>query len=97
MIVSFRCKKTARLWERRSDHGLPQDIARTALRKLTQLGASSEIVDLRLPPGNRLEPLKGDRHGQWSIRINNQWRLCFAGMRKVRMTSKSSIITNGYE
>ena len=77
MIASFASRKTERLWQRRRDHGLPPTIERTALRKLTQLHRSRELRDLRLPPGNRLEALVGDRAGQHSIRINDQWRLCF--------------------
>ncbi len=77
MIVNFTCRKTERLWERRSDHGLPPQIERVALRKLTQLHRSRELRDLMLPPGNRLEALKGNRAGQHSLRVNDQWRLCF--------------------
>ena len=77
MIVSFACRKTERLWQRLRDHGLPPQIERVALRKLTQLDRSQELRDLQLPPGNRLEALKGDRAGQHSIRINDQWRVCF--------------------
>ncbi len=77
MIVSFACRKTERLWQRRRAHGLPPQIERVALRKLTQLDRSRELRDLQLPPGNRLEALKGDRAGQHSIRINDQYRLCF--------------------
>ena len=77
MIASFACRKTERLWQRRRDHGLPPQIERVALRKLTQLHRSRELLDLRTPPGNRLEALKGDRAGQYSIRINDQWRVCF--------------------
>ncbi len=77
MIASFTCVKTSRLWQRRRDHGLPPQIERVALRKLTQLDRSRELRDLRLPPGNRLEPLKGNRAGQYSIRVNDQWRICF--------------------
>jgi proteic killer suppression protein len=77
VIVSFACRKTERLWERRRDHGLPPQIERVALRKLTQLHRSRELRDMRLPPGNRLEGLKGGRIGQYSVRINDQWRICF--------------------
>jgi proteic killer suppression protein len=77
VIANFACRKTERLWERRSDHGLPLQIERVALRKLTQLHHSRELRDLMLPPGNRLEALKGDRAGQHSIRVNDQWRVCF--------------------
>ena len=77
MIASFACRKTERLWQRRRDHGLPPQIERVALRKLTQLDRSRELRDLQMPPGNRLERLKGDRAGQHSIRINDQSRVCF--------------------
>jgi proteic killer suppression protein len=77
MIVSFACRKTERLWQRRGDHGLPLQIERAALRKLTQLDRSRELRDLRVPPGNHLEALKGDRAGQHSIRINDRYRICF--------------------
>jgi len=77
VIASFDCRKTERLWQRRSDHGLPPQIERVALRKLTQLHRSRELRDLVLPPGNRLEALKGGRAGQHSIRVNDQWRSCF--------------------
>ena len=77
MIVSFACRKTAQLWQRRRNHGLPPQIERVALRKLAQLDAARELRDLSLPPGNRLEPLRADRAGQHSIRVNDQWRICF--------------------
>jgi len=77
VIVRFACRKTERLWLRQSDHGLPPQIERVALRKLTQLDRSRELRDLRLPPGNRLEALMGDRKGLQSIRVNDQWRICF--------------------
>jgi toxin HigB-1 len=77
VIASFACRKTERLWQRWTDHGLPPQIERVALRKLTQLYRSRELRDLMLPPGNRLEALKGDRAGQHSIRVNDQWRICF--------------------
>ena len=77
MIASFACRKTERLWQRRRDHGLSPKIERVALRKLTQLDRSRELRDLQMPPGNRLERLKADRAGQHSIRINDQYRVCF--------------------
>ena len=77
MIASFACRKTERLWQRRRDHGLSPQIERVALRKLTQLDRSRELRDLQMPPGNRLERLKADRAGQHSIRINDQYRICF--------------------
>jgi proteic killer suppression protein len=77
VIASFACRKTQRLWLRQRDHGLPPQIERVALRKLTQIHRSRNLRDLRLPPGNRLEVLRGDRAGQYSIRVNDQWRICF--------------------
>jgi toxin HigB-1 len=77
VIRSFRCKETERIWQGRSSRKFPGDIQNWALRKLRQLDASAAIDDLRDPPGNRLEALRADRAGQMSIRINDQWRLCF--------------------
>ena len=77
MIRSFRCKETERIWQGQASRKFPGDIQDRALRKLRQLDAASTITDLRNPPSNWLEALKGDRKGQWSIRINNQWRVCF--------------------
>ena len=77
MIVSFRCKETEKLFRGKFSRKLPQDIQRIAARKLEQLHAATVLDTLRVPPGNRLELLSGDRAGQHSIRINNQWRLCF--------------------
>lgn len=77
MIRSFACDDTARLFRLEKARAFPPDIQRTALRKLAQLHAVTELIHLRVPPGNRLEALKGDRKGRHSIRINDQWRLCF--------------------
>jgi len=77
MIRSFRCKETARIWHGRSSRKFPADIQDRALRKLRQLDAALSVDDLRNPPGNRLEALKGERAGQMSIRVNDQWRICF--------------------
>jgi len=77
MIVSFRCRETAKIWQGQFSRKFPADIQDRALRKLRQLDASRTIDDLRNPPGNRLEALKGDRLGWYSIRINDQWRICF--------------------
>lgn len=77
MIQDFRCKETEKIWKGTRSRKLPADIQRIALRKLTQLSAADSLDDLRVPPGNRLEALKGDRAGQHSIRINDQWRICF--------------------
>nr|VFJ88210.1 MAG: proteic killer suppression protein [Candidatus Kentron sp. H]VFJ90225.1 MAG: proteic killer suppression protein [Candidatus Kentron sp. H]VFJ96579.1 MAG: proteic killer suppression protein [Candidatus Kentron sp. H] len=77
MIKSFRCKETKRIFHRDYSHKLPAGMQRTAFRKLRMLHRSSSIEDLRIPPGNRLEALSGDRKGQHSIRINDTWRICF--------------------
>jgi proteic killer suppression protein len=77
MIRSFGCKDTELIWQGQSSRRFPSDIQDRALRKLRQLDAALTIADLRNPPSNRLETLKGDRKGQWSIRINDQWRICF--------------------
>jgi toxin HigB-1 len=77
MIVSFRDAETEKIWSGLRSRRLPFDIQSAALRKLRLLNAARRLDDLRLPPGNRLEPLKRDRAGQWSIRINDQWRICF--------------------
>ena len=77
MIRSFRDKDTERIWRGRQSRKFPGDIQDRSLRKLRQLDASLTLEDLRNPPGNHLEPLRADRAGQWSIRINDQWRICF--------------------
>jgi proteic killer suppression protein len=77
MIVSFGSKETERIWQGQASRRFPADIQDRALRKLRQLDASRTVEDLRNPPGNRLETLKGQRAGQMSIRINDQWRICF--------------------
>lgn len=77
MIHSFADKPTQALWLGRKPPELPPTILKTALRKLTQLEAATTLDELRFPPGNRLEVLKGDRAGQHSIRINDQLRVCF--------------------
>lgn len=77
MILSFTCRDTERIWRGQSSRKFPADIQGRALRKLRQLDASRSVNDLRNPPGNRLEALKGNRAGQMSIRINDQWRICF--------------------
>ena len=77
MIKSFRCKETQKIFEGRFSRKLPRDIQRLAARKLEMLAAAGELKSLRIPPSNHLEKLKGDRVGQHSIRINDQWRICF--------------------
>jgi len=77
MIAGFRDKETALIWEGRRSRRLPTDIQDVALRKLRLLNSARRLEDLRVPPANRLEALKGDRKGQHAIRINDQWRICF--------------------
>ncbi|MCH8035498.1 MAG: type II toxin-antitoxin system RelE/ParE family toxin [Proteobacteria bacterium] len=76
MIKSFKSKDTARLFDRLSSRRW-RDIAGAARRKLEMLNAAKSLAELRVPPGNRLAALKGDRRGQYSIRINDRWRICF--------------------
>lgn len=78
MLRSFRDKDTEQVWQRKQVRKLDEGTQRTALRKLLILDAADAIGDLRVPPGNRLEKLKGDRSGFYSIRINQQWRICFS-------------------
>ena len=77
MIRSFRDKTTALVFSGGVPRGMARDLATAARRKLAALDAAEQLDDLRLPPGNRLEALRGDRRGQHSIRINGQWRLVF--------------------
>lgn len=77
MIKSFRDKETEKIFNRYFSGKLPRNIQNNARKKLILLDSVTEIDDLRVPPGNRLEALKGDRKGQHSMRINDQWRICF--------------------
>ena len=77
VIRSFRESATELLWSRKRSQSFDPRIERVALRKLVLLDAAETLEDLRVPPGNRLEALRGDRAGQYSIRINQQWRICF--------------------
>jgi proteic killer suppression protein len=77
MIRSFRDKDTQRVFNRERVRKLGQDVQRIAQRKLAILDAAENLIDLRFPPGNRLEKLFGDRKGEYSIRVNDQWRICF--------------------
>ena len=77
MIRSFRDRETQKVWQGERSRRLPGDIQDVALRKLAALDAADRLDDLRSPPGNRLEALKDDRKGQHSVRINQQWRICF--------------------
>ena len=76
-LRSFADKDTERIWRRERSRKLDQPTQRAALRKLLILDAAEALDDMRFPPGNRLEKLRGDRAGQYSIRVNQQWRICF--------------------
>lgn len=77
MIKSFGDRDTERLFGREPVRRFPSNLARVMLRKLGAVDAADALLDLRIPPGNRLEKLKGSRRGQYSIRVNDQWRVCF--------------------
>ena len=77
MVVGFKSKETKLIFEGFKSAYYPSNIQTTALRKLLILDAAMSVNDLRVPPGNRLKKLGGDREGQYSIRINDQWRICF--------------------
>jgi toxin HigB-1 len=77
MIISFRDKEAERIFQRLRSRKLSGVLGRVALKKLLLIDAAESVQDLRSPPGNRLERLSGNRKGQYSIRINNQWRICF--------------------
>ncbi|MBA2687438.1 MAG: type II toxin-antitoxin system RelE/ParE family toxin [Gemmatimonadaceae bacterium] len=77
MIKSFSDRDTERLFGREHVRRFPGNLARVMLRKLVAVDAADALDDLRIPPGNRLEKLKGTRSGQYSIRVNDQWRVCF--------------------
>ncbi|RII30089.1 MAG: plasmid maintenance system killer [Geobacter sp.] len=77
MFTSFANKETEKLFATGKSKKLPTEIITRAIMRLTQLDNAREVTDLLMPPSNRLETLSGDRTGQWSIRINDQWRVCF--------------------
>lgn len=77
MIESFKCKETGKLFARKHTKRIPQSIHKVAMRKLWMLDAAHRLEDLKVPPNNHLEALKGSRKDQHSIRINKQWRICF--------------------
>jgi len=77
VIKSFRCRETERIFGGRFSRRLPRDVQRLAARKLEIPAAAGSLETLRVPPSNRLEKLRGNRIGQYSIRINDQWRICF--------------------
>ena len=78
MIKSFKNKETEKIYKREVSRKFPQDFQQVALRKLRMINNAKNTRDLRIPPANRLEKLIGDRKGQYSIRINDQWRICFS-------------------
>jgi proteic killer suppression protein len=80
MIKNFRSRETEKIWNGVRSKRLPQDIQQIARRKLRMLNNARSLNDLRVPPANRLEALKGSRSGQHSIRVNDQWRICFVWM-----------------
>ena len=77
MIESFKDKEAEEIWNETCSKRFPNDIQRIGLRKLILIHRAKDVNDLRIPPGNRLEQLAGDRRGQYSIRINDKWRICF--------------------
>jgi proteic killer suppression protein len=77
MIKGFKCGETEKIFNREYSQKLPSDFQRVAFRKLRMIHNSKSLADLRIPPANRLEALSGKRRGQHSIRINDQWRICF--------------------
>lgn len=77
MVKSFKDKETEKVYSREGSSKLPRNIQQVALRKLRMINNAKNLNDLRIPPANRLEKLKGAREGQYSIRINDQWRICF--------------------
>ena len=82
MIKSFKSSETEKIWNGEIPLKLPKEIQNIARRKLRMLNNSTSLTDLRIPPSNQLESLKGDRKGQFSIRINKQWRICFEWKRE---------------
>ena len=77
MILDFRDRETELIWRGELSRKLPREIQQVARRKLRMVNNTKALQDLRVPPPNRLEALKGERKGQWSIRVNDQWRICF--------------------
>ncbi len=78
MIKGFADKETEKLFRGRKSKAVPPQVRERALSKLLVLNAAADVADLRAPPGNRLEKLRGDREGQWSVRVNQQFRVCFS-------------------
>ncbi len=92
MIKSFKSKETKKIWHGEISLRLPQDIQHIARRKLRMLNNAIQLNDLKVPPNNRLEALKGKRTGEYSIRVNDQWRICF----KWRNGNVLSVIIEDY-
>jgi len=78
MIIDFRCEETEKIYNRKRSRKLPNKIQHVALRKLWMIDNAIDINDLRIPPANHLELLHGNKKGKYSIRINDQWRICFS-------------------
>jgi proteic killer suppression protein len=77
MLKSFKCKETEKIFNGEHSKNFPTNVQERAMRKLVMINASQTLNDLRIPPSNRLESVSGNRNGQWSIRINEQYRICF--------------------
>lgn len=77
MIRNFKDKETEKIYNQEYSKKIPENIQKVALRKLMMIDAAEKLSDLKVPPANRLEALSGDREGEWSIRINDQWRIVF--------------------
>ena len=77
MIESFQCMETEKIWRRLHSRKFPVEIQLRVLNKMQRIDAAEQLTDFRFPPSNRFEMLKGNRQGQYSIRVNQQWRLCF--------------------
>ena len=92
MIRSFADKETEKIYNQQYSRKLPENIQRVALRKLMMIDAAEKLSDLKIPPANRLEALSGDRVGQWSIRINDQWRIVFVPSENGRYYDNVSIV-----
>jgi len=95
VIKSFKGRLAELVWKGEAPKRFPSDLVRPAQRTLAMLNAAVTVEALRSPPGNKLETLKGDRRGQWSIRINDQFRVCFRGKTAMQKMSRSSITTEG--
>jgi len=95
VISPFVGESAERVWDRQHVQAIDRTVQRAALRKLELIHTAKDVEDLRIPRGNRLERLIGDRKGQLSIRVNDQWRICLCRKTEVRKISNSSAITEG--